>query len=399
MAGWDSLAEGIRGAPQRQQAIQQGDITLQGQEAFGNTLKLLQGQAQVPGAQPMPGGQPPGQGMPGPSQPGGGMPQQGSPPPPQGGMPPQPQGQPGQNPIQMLLQRLQGAGGGQPPGTPPQGAQQPPPQGGMPGAQPQQGMPQGQPQQQPGGMPQGQLDWRQIIQKVVQANPGAKPAVIAAAVDRFLPLMNQMSQQQWREMSMQIRQGQLDQGQQRIGQGEERIQQGQERIRQGEEKLGERQREFDTREKRLEASSKVRQDQGYQRLKMQADTLQQRIIESKNKSLLGQWRTAADAAHKRAIEVIQATAAGMKPEDIKALKKEEDDNFKQQLEAVREAVGASTPTGGTATEGGDKTQGQVPKGNPTPTSMKPVQVKTPEEATALKPGTKYTTPDGQEMTR
>src|SRR5262249_54326412 len=115
---------------------------------------------------------------------------------------------------------------------PPQGMPQRPPM-------PPQGPPQGMPPQMPQGMPQaagGQpaLDWRMIMQKVQQANPGAPPNALASAVDRFIPLMNQQSQMQWREMSLQLREQALqqqyemrmralDQGDQRLGQGQQRI--------------------------------------------------------------------------------------------------------------------------------------------------------------------------------
>ena len=51
---------------------------------------------------------------------------------------------------------------------------------------------------------QGQLDWRQIAQKVAQANPGASPQVIAHAVSGFLPLMTQQAQQDWKQVQMQV---------------------------------------------------------------------------------------------------------------------------------------------------------------------------------------------------
>jgi hypothetical protein len=176
-----------------------------GDLAFGRTLQLLGqgGQSPMPqggppmgplGMQPPMGGPP--QGM------HGGMPQQA--PPMRSPMPPPQMQQPGQPPM-----------GGPPPG------------GGMP---PQPPMPQGQPGMQgmPPGPPQmGQqgpsLDWRSIMQKVQQANPGAPPNVLAAAVDRFLPLMNQQSQMEWKQYSMMLQQGRLDLQQDRLGMEQERI--------------------------------------------------------------------------------------------------------------------------------------------------------------------------------
>lgn len=177
---------------------QQGDI------AFGRTLQLLSGgQGQGMPQQGMPPGPP-------------GMSPQGMPP----GMPPQPMasppmGGPGAVPP-MPLQPPQPMGGQQagaappPMGGPPMQQPRPPmppsqmgmPQGGMP---PPQGQPGMQPPQPPQGLPQQGgpgLDWRMVLQKTIQANPGAPPQVLAAAVDRWLPLMNQQSQQVWKEQSL-----------------------------------------------------------------------------------------------------------------------------------------------------------------------------------------------------
>lgn len=104
---------------------------------------------------------------------------------------------------------------------------------------PPQGMPPGGPQPPGGG--QG-LDWRTIIQKVQQANPGAPPNVLAAAVDRFLPIMSQQSQMQWREQSLMIREQALQQQlmiqQERLGQGDRRLDQGDQKISQQRETAG-----------------------------------------------------------------------------------------------------------------------------------------------------------------
>lgn len=224
-----SYMEGRRGA----QVIRQGDVDQEGQAAYGRTLQQLY-QSQVPGAMPMQGPPMPGQT---------GFPQQG----PQGMPGPQMQPQGQGNPITALIQRLTGGQPQQPPGMP-QGQPGQMPQG-QPGMTPGQ-MPQGQPQMQPQGMPQqgGQLDWRSIVQKVSQSNPGAPPAVIAAAVDRFMPLMNQQSQAQWKELSLSLRQQQADTAAQRADtasreadrkteQGNKRIEQGDARIKQGDERI------------------------------------------------------------------------------------------------------------------------------------------------------------------
>jgi hypothetical protein len=207
----------------------------QADAAFGRTLQALsqnqppQGQQGPPPQMPPQGGMPPQQGIGGLSamSPPQGGPQAGPPGAPPGAPPP-------------------GMAPGQPPGGPPMmPPQRPPmPQGMPPGPQPgggQPGMPQPQmpPQQAPmggqmppqgmppmGGQPQGgapQLDWRTVLQKVQQANPGAPPAVLAGAVDRFTPLMNQQAQQQWKEISMQMRETSLNMQEQRLRDSETRM--------------------------------------------------------------------------------------------------------------------------------------------------------------------------------
>ena len=98
--------------------------------------------------------------------------------------------------------------------------QQPPQQPPMPP----QGMGGGMSGQPQGGQPQ--LNWQVVLQKVQQANPGAPPAVLAAAVDRFTPLMNQQSQQQWKEIGLQMREASLGMQEQRLKDNEARSGQG-----------------------------------------------------------------------------------------------------------------------------------------------------------------------------
>jgi hypothetical protein len=168
----------------RDQQLAQGNVDAQAQAAAGRAYMGMFGQQQTPGQMP-------------PQQQAGGL-------------------------LQSLLSRLQGGGAqpqrpmmpppgpgaGQGPGGPAPGMPQP---SAVPGARPmpQQGAP-GMPPAGPpaGGQPQGQgsLDWRTIVQGVVRANPQVRdPRVIAAAVDRFLPLMNQQAQQEWRMAALQMR--------------------------------------------------------------------------------------------------------------------------------------------------------------------------------------------------
>lgn len=157
--------------------------------ARGNGLQALFGGQGGPMGGPMGGPGAPGGPM-------GGQPGQPSPQPPQGvpGMMPQQQGQmpPGGMPGGAMPQR--------PPGMmSPMGGQ---PMGGAPGGMPGGAMPPG------GGMPgqggQG-LDWRVIIQSLQRGNPGMPPEVLAAAVDQYMPMMNQQAQKEWQNLSLQLR--------------------------------------------------------------------------------------------------------------------------------------------------------------------------------------------------
>lgn len=310
------------------------ETELAGQAAFGNTLKMFQ--QQVPGAQPMPGG---------PQQAQGGMPQ--APAPGQPSVPMRPQQQP-----QPQMQQ----GGGQP----------------MGGAQAQ---PQGQPSgsMMPGGgqiMPQGQqgmgqLDWRVIMGKVAQANPNAPPQVLAAAVNKFLPLMTQQSQMDWKQVQLALMAQRTDQGQQRVDISKEesgrRQEQGQQRIDQSGQRLGLAQ----DREARLAAGQKVRQDQQIQRLDLAKQNLERQITQGGQRQKLSEWRATVDAQHKRAMEVIQSNALGsnLSDPDKKALLQQEDQFYRSQLENMRNMSGSSTPTGGKPAAGG-KTTDRVPAYNP-----------------------------------
>lgn len=215
--GFSLLASGLTGIQpgynqEYDQSLQQmSDI------AVGRTLQALSqnpgnvGMGQPPGAPPM-GGMPPQ--MPPQSIGGGGQNTIGSPPmgvpAPQGGpagMPPNAMGGPPMAPQPQMP----------PPGATPRGVGMSPAPGPPPQMPQQQQMPPQPPQPVEYGQqqqPSPQLDWRQIIQKVQQANPGAPPQVIAGAVNKFVPLMNAASAQEWRMVSEQLRfqqqQNQLD---------------------------------------------------------------------------------------------------------------------------------------------------------------------------------------------
>jgi hypothetical protein len=64
------------------------------------------------------------------------------------------------------------------------------------------------------------LTWQQIAQKVTEANPGAPPEVIMAAVTKAVPLMQADSAQQWHMVQAQLSQQRIDLAGQREGEAE-----------------------------------------------------------------------------------------------------------------------------------------------------------------------------------
>jgi hypothetical protein len=116
------------------------------------------------------------------------------------------------------------------------------------------------------------MSWQDIAQIVVRANPGAPPAVIAAAVTKALPLMTADSQQQWRLIQQQLQQQRIDQGQQRLEQGETRLGQQQ-------QSFGERQREFDTREQRLREGLESLKDDRARKAQQATDQARQKALQ------------------------------------------------------------------------------------------------------------------------
>src|SRR5712671_4799927 len=179
------------------------EIEAEGASGFGKWLRGVGAPGMLPGAQPMPGPppsmfQPPGQAPGGGSQP------------PQMTMPnaqPMPGGpSPGMVNPGMLAgqpQNLTGpiippGGFGGPPGgaAPPAGAPPMSPQGRLQG--PSQGM--------GGGMTSGPGSmWIDIGRKIAAANPNISDAGLAAAISKAMPLMNAESQQNWRNVELELR--------------------------------------------------------------------------------------------------------------------------------------------------------------------------------------------------
>ena len=426
MAGLSGFAGVFGGNPagsyqdsrKKQQGLDQGDVDAQAQAAAGNAYMGMFGQQQTPGA-------PPGQAQP--------------------GMPPQQHGIGGL--LQGLLQKLQGAGGGPqppsmqpspqqpmmpPPGPggpqpmspgggqpgmpqaavpgarpmmPPQGG---PPQGGLvgspqgpgmgqqqpPATAPMPGQPQGGMQPQGGQSPQGQLTWQTVVQKVVQSNPGVKdPRVIAAAVDKFLPLMNQQTQQQWKEMSLMLRQQQVDLGAS-SGCASRAIlgSSGSTRAPSEEEGIEKR---SDRREDRLERAQILRDDAQHNMLAMQEKRLQSQITANKDRTMLGQWRAIVNAQHARAQEIIGSAAAGMDPKERQRLLAEEDKAYTDKIKEMRTMMDGGADKGSMVGKPGEEITGggTVTPGKPVATqSIKPpVKVNSPEDLKGKPSGFRYIT--------
>ena len=364
MAGLGGLAGFIAGNPTQAyqqsrlgaQKVQQGDIDAQAQAAAGNAY-----QAMIPGAQPMTPTQQQGQGL-----------------------------------LQTILQRLQGGGpssspsvqpspgpgmgqgpggpmpGGSPPSAVPGARPMQPPQMGMGGPSPQPpspGMGQpppggptmpGQPPQQMGGQGGG-LTWQGIVQQVVRANPGVKdPRVIAAAVDRFIPIMNAQSLQEWRQNSAQWRGFNAETGRERADTSRE---QGEQRIQQGERRLDQSEKKEERIQGRFDARMAAQKDQRTQILQMQRERLEEQIRANKDKTMLGQWRALLDAERAR----MQATigAAGGQGLSGPEGKKQLDEMNKYYDDKIREMKSFM--------EGGSTSAPQSTGGGPAPPKVGDVQ--------------------------
>jgi hypothetical protein len=334
-------AEGYQEGAARQLQIDDLREQMEGRKAFGRTLMSM---GLLPGGQPV------------------------------GPQPPQP-GQPS-----MPMQR--GFAVPMAPGPAPQQ----PPMSAMPGQQPPMApgpMAPGQQPQRPvsplgGGT--GMLDWRQVAQMVTQANPGAKPEVVAAAVNQFIPLMNQQSQLEWRMLSLQLAQqraqGQLELGHERLGETEryhEGLQEDRAANRElGRERLGETERyhagqredraatrgdiqkRFDTREGRLQQQLEATKDYRSQVLEQRKEQLRQqalrfdRSMDARSRaSIVQQWREARrthDAYMRNKISAMSNLTGADKKQMLDQLDKDWWADERQMQDSLKES-GASVPQG------------------------------------------------------
>ena len=243
-----------------------------------------------------------------------------------------------------------------------------------------------------------------LTQRILQTTPQIKdhPEILLAALERAAPLLDRQSKEDLAEMRKEFQTRSLEQ---RAALASERMNlaREQERGRNDRSATAEkgRQDRFDTREARLAASTAVRQDQGYQRLQLQAQALADRAQATGDKKLLGEWRATVDAMHKRAQEIINANNANIQlsKTDKAALLAEQRQGYEEALNAMRQRMGSSTPTGGTAAPGAPaapKVEGRVPQNAPLVTGGAPV-VDAPPLA-MLKPNTITTFANGQKWT-
>lgn len=367
-AGLSATYGGYQQARKQGNDIEQGDIAneqartaQEGDKAWGNAIPVLQQMLQ-PGATPMPGA--------------------GAPPPTMGAQPPVPQpplpGQASQpmqqpSPVEMVrpqqFNRIDAAAGGQPQAL---GGPAPPgPQGAPGGAPPQ---PSGQPQQQ------GRLDLHTVMGAVVKANPGAKPAVIAAAVAKALPLMTAQSQIDYKNLMVQLSAGRLAESQAHHVETEgtaaqrastqatdvsSKIERRGAQTQQGAERLDVQR----GREARLAAQAEIRNDQRYRQLDQQKAALEARIQQGGDRAALSEWRAIVDAQHKRALEIIQSgkNAIGvMDPTERAALIKEQNEFYRQQIEQMRKGPARPERPAGADTSGvlGKKSEDRPPASGP-----------------------------------
>jgi len=279
-------------------------------------------------------------------------------------VPPSP-GQPSM-PMQRPMGPSFGPPAAQPPMVPPQGGPPPPP--GAPPAM--------QPPGPPQGGPTGALDWRQVTQMVTQANPGAKPEVIAAAVNQFLPLMNQQAQMEWRLLSAQLAQQRITQQGQL---GERRLEETERRDTMAHEDRQSRdaavQGRFDTREARLQQQFESLRDNRTQTLEQRKEEARQRALRfdksmdaKQRASTVAQWRDAHKAQDAYLRSRINAMS-NLQGADKKEMLKQLDTAWYEEERQMQEAL---------------KSTGGVPKGSAEAQPQGPPTGSTPVPPDVLK---------------
>jgi hypothetical protein len=232
-----------------------------------------------------------------------------------------------------------------------------------------------------------------LTKRILQTTPQVQghPEILMAALERAAPLLDRQSKEDLAELRRQMQTARLQQT------GEL----AQARIEAAKAAEAGKQGRFDTREARLAASTAVRQDQGYQRLQLQAQALAERAQATGDKKALGEWRATVDAMHKRATEIIQSNSvnSNLSKTDRDALLAEQRQGYEAAISGMRQRMGSTTPTGGTAAAGAPmapKVEGRVPQNAPLVTGGAPAADMPP--LSALKPNTITTFANGQKWT-
>jgi hypothetical protein len=202
-----------------------------------------------------------------------------------------------------------------------------------------------------------------VVAAVAQANPGASPAVIAAAVDRAIPWMNAQSQSEWRQLSLMMREQQITSREQ-IALMLERGREGRsERTEEGRERRSER--TAATAESRLNLA---RERFTWQQKKV-ADEFDRKMEQDRQRALrfdrtadakqraqaFNEWEKTARARHRAIAEAIMARrdlagderkAVLKELADETALELEQLENFrKQSAKGEQPGVPVSTDAG------------------------------------------------------
>jgi hypothetical protein len=280
-------------------------------------------------------------------------------------------------------------GGGPQPPAPGQPSQPSQPAPGAAGAPPAQGG---------SGLPE--ISLQALTQRILQTSPRVKdhPEILLAALERAAPILDRQSKEDLAELRKEMTTKRLE----AAGEVAKARQESLNAWRDSQGARGDRKLDqTDKREERLSAASKIRQDQGYQRLEQAQTALDQKAASGAFKNNLAAWRAQADAQYKDEQTFIKTNSAftDLKPPEKAAFLAEAAAKHDERIAKMRELTNQSTtPTGGTtppAAPEAPKVQGQVPQA---PTVAEPPAATSAPPAAMLKPNTITTFANGQKWT-
>jgi hypothetical protein len=139
------------------------------------------------------------------------------------------------------------------------------------------------------------MTWQDIARAVVEANPGAGPEVVAAAVSKAMPLMQADSQAQWRLIQQELAQQRITNQATGLQQRESDFQQREGRYR---DAMDESRRHHEQTENIQQARLALQQDAQVQRAERDAETARARAtgLEQKDRAAsLNEWKAKAAA--------------------------------------------------------------------------------------------------------